>query len=488
MGGMNAERRFATASYDVDVSPALIANVREGWARDLAPAAESAEAAEPAEVAPYAAKRREALSAAFPGRVIIVPAGTPRVRNDDVPYAFRAGSDFVWLTGETTQDAVLVMTPSPDSPATHTATLYLRVCASRHESPEFFRDRTNGELWTGRRPGLAETTATLGLTTRSLDDLEATLAMSATSGAIVRRGFDAAIDTHIEPNADDAVLASTLSDLRLVKDDWEIAQLVDAVAASVRGFEDVVRELGEARNTSERWIEGTFWRRARLEGNDVGYTSIAAAGVHACVLHWTRNDGPVRDGDLLLLDAGVENRALYTADITRTIPINGHFTEAQRRVYELVYQAQTAAIAAVKPGAKFRDYFRAANQVLTRGLVDWGILPTSAADLDGPDGDVHRRYTLHGTGHMLGLDVHDCSKARKENYHEGALHPGYVLTVEPGLYFQADDLTVPEELRGIGVRIEDDVVVTHDGCRVLTEALPRDPDDVEAWMSRIVNQ
>jgi Xaa-Pro aminopeptidase len=118
--------------------------------------------------------------------------------------------------------------------------------------------------------------------------------------------------------------------------------------------------------------------------------------------------------------------------------------------------------------------------------VEWGILPASAQDLDGPDADLHRRYTLHGTGHMLGLDVHDCAQARKENYHEGVLQPGYVLTVEPGLYFQLDDLTVPAELRGIGVRIEDDVVVTHDGCRNLTEALPRDPDAVEAWMAQLL--
>src|SRR5450631_1245451 len=462
---MTADQPFATTNYDADVSPALTAFIRTGWPPDPTPGGE------PAEVAPYAAKRRAAVSAAFAGQAIVVRAGAARMRNDDVPFVYRANSDYVWLTGDTSPDAVLVMVP--DAGAGHMATLFVRVSASRHESAEFYRDRNYGELWTGRQRGVEEAQAALGLSVRPLSELEGAL-------AAVPGGY---IDS-----ADDAVLASMLSDLRLVKDDWEIVQLADAVAASVRGFEDVVRELGEARNTSERWIEGTFWRRARLEGNDVGYTSIAAAGVHACVLHWTRNDGPVRDGDLLLLDAGVENRALYTADITRTIPINGHFTEAQRRVYELVYQAQTAAIAAVKPGAKFRDYFRAANQVLTRGLVDWGILPASAADLDGPDGDVHRRYTLHGTGHMLGLDVHDCSKARKENYHEGALRPGYVLTVEPGLYFQADDLTVPEELRGIGVRIEDDVVVTHDGCRVLTEALPRDPDDVEAWMSRLVNQ
>jgi Xaa-Pro aminopeptidase len=464
-GAMTADETFATTNYDAEVSPALTAFMSDGWAPDPAPAIE------PTEVAPYAAKRRNAVSAAFPGEVIIVEAGTPSIRNGDVFHSFRAHSDFVWLTGAADPDAVLVMTPDADAPGGHVSTLYLRVAASRHESAEFYRDRNYGELWTGRRPGIAETQAALGITTRPLGELTPALVALARAGSAV---------------ADNVLVATTLSDLRLVKDDWEIAQLADAVAASVRGFEDVVRELDAARETSERWIEGTFGRRARVEGNDVGYSSVAAAGEHACILHWTRNDGPVRDGDLLLLDAGVENVALYTADVTRTIPISGHFSEPQRRVYKLVYDAQTAAMNAVRPGAQFRDYFRAANEVLAKGLVEWGILPASAQDLDGPDADLHRRYTLHGTGHMLGLDVHDCAQARKENYHEGVLQPGYVLTVEPGLYFQLDDLTVPAELRGIGVRIEDDVVVTHDGCRNLTEALPRDPDSVEAWMAQLL--
>jgi len=459
---MTADQPFATTNYDADVSPALTAFMRTGWPPDPTPGGE------PAEVAPYAAKRRAAVSAAFAGQAIVVRAGAARMRNDDVPFVYRANSDYVWLTGDTSPDAVLVMVP--DAGAGHMATLFVRVSASRHESAEFYRDRNYGELWTGRQRGVEEAQAALGLSVRPLSELEGAL-------AAVPGGY---IDS-----ADDAVLASMLSDLRLVKDDWEIAQLADAVAATVRGFEDVVRELGAARASSERWIEGTFWRRARVEGNDVGYASIAAAGDHACVLHWTRNDGPVRDGDLLLMDAGVENRALYTADVTRTIPISGVFTEPQRRVYQLVYEAQQAALEAVRPGARFRDYFAAAQRVLARGLVDWGILPPGAADLDGPDGDLHRRYTLHGTGHMLGLDVHDCSKARKENYHAGSLRAGYVLTVEPGLYFQPDDLTVPEELRGIGVRIEDDVVVTNNGCRILTSALPRDPEAVEAWMASL---
>lgn len=464
-----------TASHDVDVSPALTAFMREGWADQ--PEAH----AEPADVAPYTAKRRATLSAAFAGRPIVVAAGTYKTRNNDVAYPFRASSDFVWLTGSAQPEAVLVMIPES---GTHSATLFMRKSAPRNESEEFYRDRVHGSLWTGPRPSLPEVSATLGLPTRPLDELDAVL--RSLPNPLVLRGFDPAVDASVAPSPDDEKLGVTLSDLRLVKDDWEIAQLAEAADASIRGFADVVRELGNAKQTSERWIEGTFWRRARVDGNDIGYGSIAAAGEHACVLHWTRDDGPVRDGDLLLLDAGVEARSLYTADVTRTLPVNGHFSPAQRRVYDLVYEAQDAALAAVRPGAAFHDYWRAAHEVLAKGLVSWGILPESAADLDGPDGDLHRRYTLHGTGHMLGLDVHDCAAARKEVYHEGILEVGYVLTVEPGLYFQTDDLTVPVELRGIGVRIEDDVVVTSDGCRNLTAELPREPAAVEAWMAELL--
>lgn len=450
---------LATTSYDADVSLALTAFMRDGWAEPAEPRLE------PAEVAPYTAKRRAALSAAYPDRAIVVPAGRPKIRNNDVPYPFRANSDFIWLTGSGEPDSVLVMVPDGDG---HSSTLFARRPAPRSESEEFYRDRFYGTLWTGPRPSLDEVAATFAITTRPLSELDDAL-----------RGLDTPL------RLDDAELSTALADLRLVKDEWEIAQLAAACDASVRGFADVVRELAAAKQTSERWIEGTFWRRARVDGNDAGYGTIAAAGTHACVLHWTRDDGPVRDGDLLLLDAGVEGTTFYTADVTRTLPVNGRFSPAQRKVYDLVFEAQSAGLAAVRPGARFRDYWRAAQGVLAKGLVDWGVLPPSAADLDGPDGDLHRRYTLHGTGHMLGLDVHDCATARKENYAEGVLRPGYALTVEPGLYFQTDDLTVPEELRGIGVRIEDDVVVTTEGCRNLTAALPRSADDVEAWMAAL---
>jgi Xaa-Pro aminopeptidase len=279
----------------------------------------------------------------------------------------------------------------------------------------------------------------------------------------------------------DAELKEFLSELRLVKDDWEVGELQKAVDSTVRGFEDVVRVLDKAEATSERYIEGTFFLRARIEGNDIGYGSICAAGPHATTLHWVRNDGPVRAGELLLLDAGVETHTLYTADVTRTLPINGRFTDIQRKIYDAVHESQQAGIDAVKPGAAYRDFHDAAQRVLAEKLVEWGLL-------DGPVERVlelalQRRWTLHGTGHMLGLDVHDCAAARTETYVDGTLEPGMVLTVEPGLYFQSDDLTVPEEYRGIGVRIEDDILVTADGNRNLSAGLPRRSEDIEAWMA-----
>jgi Xaa-Pro aminopeptidase len=179
----------------------------------------------------------------------------------------------------------------------------------------------------------------------------------------------------------------------------------------------------------------------------------------------------------------VETHSLYTADVTRTLPISGRFTGIQRKIYDAVYESQQAGIEAVKPGAAFRDFHDAAQRVLAEKLVEWGLL-------DGPVDRVlelalQRRWTLHGTGHMLGLDVHDCAAARTETYVNGTLEPGMVLTVEPGLYFQADDLTVPEEYRGIGVRIEDDILVTADGNRNLSAGLPRRSSEVESWMAAL---
>ncbi|GHJ29863.1 Xaa-Pro aminopeptidase 1 [Streptomyces hygroscopicus subsp. sporocinereus] len=457
------------------VSDELAANMKSGWAdtelRDL----------EPIPQAPHTARRRAALSARFPGERLVIPAGNLRTRSNDTDYSFRASTEYAYLTGDQTEDGVLVL--EPEAGGGHTATLYL-LPRSNRENGEFWLDG-QGELWVGRRLSLTEAEKRLGLPAKDVRELADEL-RAATGPVRIVRGHDAALEAALTDKVTgerDEELRVFLSEQRLIKDEFEIGQLQAAVDSTVRGFEDVVKVLDKAQATSERYIEGTFFLRARVEGNDVGYGSICAAGPHATTLHWVRNDGPVRAGDLLLLDAGVETTTLYTADVTRTLPVNGTYSPLQRKIYEAVYEAQEAGIAAVRPGAKYRDFHDAAQRVLAARLVEWGLV-------EGPvervlELGLQRRWTLHGTGHMLGMDVHDCAVARTETYVDGTLEPGMCLTVEPGLYFQADDLTVPEEYRGIGVRIEDDVLVTEDGNRVLSAALPRTADDVEAWMARL---
>ena len=461
---------------DVDVPAPLREFMTRGWADP--PDAEVT----PLPAAPYCAKRRAALSGRFPREALVVPTGGLKVRANDTDYPFRPGSDVYWLTGQHEPDSVLVMSPEGEG---HVSTLFVAPRSDR-SSTAFFTDRRYGELWVGPRRGIAETAAALGIDCRPLDDLPGVLA-GLQQPVRMLRGVDDRVDGQLPGvrSEGDAELATALSELRLVKDDHEVAMLEEAVAATVRGFEDVVRELPRAVETSERWLEGTFHRRARVEGNDVGYGSICAAGPHATTLHWDRNDGPVRPGELLLLDMGVESRSLYTADVTRTLPIDGRWSPVQRRVYEAVLEAQRAGFAATRAGNAFLDPHRAAMAVLARHLEEWGILPVPAEQSLAKECGLHRRYTLHGTSHMLGLDVHDCDAARNEAYRDGTLRVGYVITVEPGLYFQPDDLTVPAEYRGIGVRIEDDVLVTEDGCRVLSAGLPTDPDEIERWMAEL---
>jgi Xaa-Pro aminopeptidase len=220
-------------------------------------------------------------------------------------------------------------------------------------------------------------------------------------------------------------------------------------------------------------------------GNDIGYDSIVGGGRHATTLHWIENSGPVTPGELVLLDMGVEGSSLYTADVTRTLPVDGTFTPLQRDLYTLVLTAQQAGIGAVRPGVPFLAAHHAAMSVLAHGLKDLGLLPVSAQEALSPDSKVYARWTLHGTSHMLGMDVHDCARSSSDIYPKGDLEAGMVLTVEPGLYFQEDDLLVPEELRGIGIRIEDDIVVTQSGYRNLSEALPREVEAVEEWMGAL---
>jgi len=473
-----------TGSHDLPVSPALQAFMGTGWAATSLPAT--------ARTAGYDATpaRRTRLAAAFPGERLIVPAGQLQVRSNDCDYRFRPHSAYAWLTGLTGEEQVghvLVVEPSGEP------VLYLRPRSQRSGgSGEFYRDRRYGEFWVGRRADLAEAEQLTGIRTAHLDDL-AKLLTGPQPATRVLAGVDPAVDAACgRPSAAtapvDAQLATVLSELRLIKDAWEVGQLQLSVDHTTAGFEDVVRALPDAlrHHRGERWLEGAFNRRARAEGNGTGYETIVASGAHACVLHWIRNDGALDPSQLLLLDAGVETDTLYTADITRTLPIGGTFSPVQRQLYELLLAAQDAAIATLKPGASFRDFHRAGMQVIAEGLADWGVLRVSAEEAMREDSGLYRRYTLCSSGHMLGLDVHDCAKARSETYLDGVLEEGMVLTVEPGLYLQPDDETLPLELRGIGLRIEDDLVITADGARLMSDALPRTPDAIEEWMGGLL--
>ena len=475
--------------------------VREGWAP------RPTDLPERAEVAPYAAARREAVSAAYPGERLIVPAGGLKVRSNDTDYVFRPHSAFAHLTGfgsDREPDAVLVLHPRSDADGGgHEAILYFRPLAGR-DTEEFFADARYGEFWVGARPTLEDVEAEFGLTARHIDDLPDALAKDAGAVAlrVVRdadRDVAALVDqvrtqagvevTEATVEADDA-LAAYLSVLRITKDEWEVGQMREAIAATKVGFEAVIADLRDAveRGRGERWVEGTFGLHARHQGNGVGYDSICAAGDHANTLHWIKNTGEMREGDMILLDAGVEVDSLYTADITRTLPVDGTFTEAQREIYDAVYAAQQAGMEAIRPGAKFSDIHAAAIRVIAEHLHAWGLLPDGIdveGTLDQETGQYHRRWMVHGTSHHLGIDVHDCALATREEYLDAELRPGMIVTVEPGLYFKADDLLAPERFRGQGVRIEDDVLVTETGFENLSAGMPRTSRDVEAWIRAV---
>ncbi|MHB8141929.1 MAG: aminopeptidase P family protein [Vulcanimicrobiaceae bacterium] len=473
---MDTRERLAVpkrAGHDTEVPAKLIDFMSQGWL-----AATPGEPAHP-QIERLRA-RRHALSAAFPGEWLIVPAGQEQPRANDTNFRFRPSSDFAYLMGGGEPGALLVFEPLGNG---HRATVY--VPAHNRGTPAFFTDRVYGELWVGRHRGVEESCSYFGVDeARPLDEVDALLVeLGQRPGVRLVRGHHRAIDAALAVHPGDAELSTWLSEARFIKDEYELDELRKAVAITKRGFEDVLRILPHAR--SEREIEAAFWSRARIEANDVGYLTIAAAGEHACTLHWNRNDGEMRPGGLLLLDAGVECDSLYTADVTRTLPISGRFTPEQRTVYELVLQAQHAGFEAVRPGNDFLEPNRRAMRVLTEGLIELGILQCSVEEALDPERQFYRRYTLHNVSHMLGLDVHDCANARSETYRYGTLRTGMVLTVEPGLYFQPDDATVPQRFRGIGVRIEDDVLVTADGYENLSASLPSRAGDVERWCADI---
>ena len=487
-----SDRRPELPNRQIPFSEAFKEFIVHGWAPYPKDLPDQVAAAVPAR------RRRDKVSAQFPGERLIIPAGGLRARSNDTDYRFRPHSAFAHLTGlgaDREPDAVLVLEPADTG---HHATLYFRPRAPR-DSEEFYADSRFGELWVGRRASLEEMSALCDIPCASISDLPDHLHKNSDTIPMrvlptepdpeIRKLIDEIRDDQERQTTDaiDHEFAVALSELRLIKDAFEITEMREACRQTAMAFEAVAAGIPEAvrRGRGERWIEGIIGLHARHAGNAVGYDTIAAAGEHACTLHWIRNDGDLRDGELLLLDAGIELDSLYTADITRTLPISGAFTHEQRMVYDAVYEAQQAGIAAARPGVSFSDVHKAAVAVIAQHLDNWGLLPVSVTETLNAQGGQHRRWMVHGTSHHLGIDVHDCAQARQENYREGILQPGMIMTVEPGLYFKPDDELVPEPLRGIGVRIEDDILITSEGNENLSGMLPQGSAEVEAWMSKI---
>lgn len=451
----------------------------QGWAPDIDSDVARLAAAD------WTAARHEQVAAAFPGATLVFPAGPLKVRSNDTDYRFRPHTAFAWLSGlgeDREPDAALVID------AAGVAKVYFRPRAPRTDE-EFYANARYGEMWVGKRDSLDEMAARTGLAVADIRNLREDLA-EAEKLLVVREAdptLTAVVDEVRGSQDDDgdADLARVVSELRLVKDEFEVAEMRRACDATRVGFEAVARELpaAVAGGRGERWVEGVFALHARHLGNAVGYDTIAAGGDNANTLHWIRNDGELTGDELILLDAGVEVNSLYTADVTRTLPVGGRFSPAQRRVYEVVLAAQEAGIQACRPGASFMAPHEAAVRVLAEFFHELGILPSTVEETLAKEGGYHRRWMVHGTSHHLGMDVHDCAAARREVYREGTLEPGMIITVEPGIYFKSTDLLVPEEFRGIGVRIEDDILITSDGHENLSAALPREVDEVEAWLA-----
>jgi Xaa-Pro aminopeptidase len=422
--------------------------------------------------------RRERLARAIGEGVALVPTAPERARNRDSHYPYRFDSYFYYLTGFTEPEAVLVVVGG-ESPRT------LLFCRERSEEREVWDGFRHGPEAARERFGLDEAHPVAALDEALPRLLENQSALHYPIGA------DAAWDARVigwlnavRARARSGIAApervqdvrAALDDMRLIKDAYEVALMRRAGGIAAAAHRRAMQSARPGRNEYE--IEAELLYEFRRNGAQFpAYSPIVAGGPNACVLHYVFNNAPLRDGDLLLIDAGCELDG-YASDITRTFPVNGRFSGAQREVYELVLAAQRAAMDKVRPGTAWNEPHDAAVRVLAQGMLDLKLL---AGNLDTVlEKELYKRFYMHRTGHWLGLDVHDAGEYKREGKWR-PLGPGMVLTVEPGLYIRAAD-DVPERLRDIGVRIEDDVLVREGGCEVLTAEAPKRIDDIEALM------
>ncbi|NCA70125.1 MAG: Xaa-Pro aminopeptidase [Sphingobacteriia bacterium] len=430
--------------------------------------------------AEYKRRRRALARTIGPSGLAILVASRELTRSRDVQYPFRQDSDFLYLTGFPEPDAIAVVAPKRRGGE------FILFCRPR--DPE-------REQWDGARIGVDGAMADFGVDQAyplsELDTIMPTL-IDGRERLYYAIGADPALDTRVlgwvnrvraqaraGGSAPDTfvTIESLLHEMRLRKSPAEIKLMRRAAAISAAAHRHLMRICRPG--LGESTLETHFQHQCALGGARFqAYPPIVGGGRNACVLHYVDNRAELRDGDLVLIDAGCELDG-YASDITRTFPVNGRFSPAQRRLYELVLEAQLAAIAKAKPGHHWNEPHDAAVRVLTKGLIGLGILsgPLDKLIEDG----AHRPYYMHRTGHWLGMDVHDVGHYKRGG-HWRTLEPGMVLTVEPGLYLGAADL-IPEPYRWIGIRIEDDVLITDSGNEILTAGVPKDPDEIESLMA-----
>ncbi|KRG70023.1 Xaa-Pro aminopeptidase [Pseudoxanthomonas dokdonensis] len=428
----------------------------------------------------FARRRKQLMRMAGPNAILILPAAPERVRSHDTFHPYRQDSDFWYLSGFNEPEAVLVLVPG----------------RKHGEVILFCRERDpQRERWDGPRAGQEGAVEVYGADDaypiEDVDDILPGL-LEGRSRVYYHFGRDADFDLKLigwlrhvrgqvrmgaQPPHEFLELGHLLHELRLFKSKAELALMQQAADISVLAHQAAMRAArpGIREYELQAQLECVF----RSHDGWPAYNSIVGAGSNACVLHYRANNAVARDGELVLVDAGVEYRG-YASDITRTFPVNGRFSKAQRALHDLVGKAQAAALQQARPGVAYEAGHEAAVATLTEGLLQLGLLK-GKLEKNIADGE-YRRFYQHKTGHWIGLDVHDVGEYRLGG-ESRLLEPGMVFTIEPGLYIAADDTRVAAQWRGIGIRTEDDVVITEDGHRVLTDALARSADEIEALMA-----
>lgn len=430
--------------------------------------------------AEFARRREELMNMMGPGSLAVLPAAPERIRNRDTQYPYRQDSDFYYLTGFPEPEAVLVLMPGRPQGQ------YILFCRERDPARE---------VWDGTRAGQEGAVRDYGADDAfPIDDIDEILPglIEGREKLYYTMGVDLEFDqrviswvNHVRQQARSGArapgefvsLQHLLHEMRLIKSKAEIAVMRRAAQISAAAHRRAMQVCRPGMMEYE--IEAEFQAIFRRHNGWPAYTPIVGGGANACILHYIENNKPLKDGDLLLIDAGVEIDC-YASDITRTFPVNGRFSAEQRAVYEIVLAAQEAAIAAIAPGRHWNEFHDAATRVLTEGLISLGIIqgPLEQALAE----ERYRPFFMHRTGHWLGMDVHDVGDYKIDGEWR-LLEPGMVVTVEPGLYIAAGSEGVDRRWWNIGVRIEDDVLVTREGCEVLTVDVPKRVDEIEALMA-----